>query len=180
MLVLDKAQIAEAIESIVDQVFDSIQDDVDIDIAVVGIRRKGIFVGQRLAKLLSEKLGREIQCGSTDITLYRDDIHDPEKVLQVEPTDIPFDVDGKTIILVDDVLHTGRSCRAAMDSVIEFGRPAAIKLAALIERDQRELPIRSDYVGKKLDVPADKIVVVLTEEADDIDEVHVVKMNKKK
>ena len=171
MLVLDKEQIAEAIEIMANDIV--MNTSVDADIAVVGIRSKGIFVGQRLAKLVGEKLGKNIECGSTDITLYRDDIHDPEKVLKIAPTDIPFDVDGKTIILVDDVLHTGRSCRAAMDSVIEFGRPAAIRLAALIERDHREFPIKADYVGKHLDVKRSQMVNVLMEEADGIDEVQI-------
>ena len=177
MLALDKDQIAKAMNEIAEQIVINTADDADI--AVVGIMSKGIFVGQRLAKMLSAKLGREIECGSTDMTLYRDDIHDPEKVLNVQPTDIPFDVDGKTIILADDVLQTGRSCRAAMDSVIEFGRPAAIRLATLIDRDQREFPIRADYVGKRLDVADDYTVMVLMEEIDGIDEVRIVKKQNK-
>ncbi len=175
MLVFNKEQIAHAIELMACQIINSI--DSRTDIAVVGIRKKGIYVGQRLAKLLSQKLGREIDCGSTDITLYRDDIHDPEKVLQIGTTDIRFDVNDRTIILVDDVLHTGRSCRAAMDSVIEFGRPAAIKLAALIDRGQREFPIQADYVGHHLEVRPNEIVAVSLEESDQLDEVRIVAIN---
>ncbi len=172
MLVFNKEQIAHAIELMACQVINNI--DSDADIAVVGIRKKGIYVGQRLAEVLSEKLGRQIECGSTDITLYRDDIHDPEKVRQIGTTDIRFDVNDRTIILVDDVLHTGRSCRAAMDSVIEFGRPAAIRLATLIDRGQREFPIQADYVGHHLEVRANETVAVSLEECDGIDEVRIV------
>jgi pyrimidine operon attenuation protein / uracil phosphoribosyltransferase len=172
MLVLDKGQIADTIERISDDIVNSISSDCDI--AVVGIRRKGIFVGQRLAASLSNKLARPIECGSTDITLHRDDVHDPEKLLKMAPTDIPFDIDGKTLILVDDVLHTGRSCRAAMDAVIEFGRPAAIKLAALVERGKREFPIQADYVGIRLEVEEGHRVVVLMQESDGVDSVDIV------
>ena len=173
MLVLEKKQIARIIENIAESIINNTS--ANETIAVVGIRRKGIFIGNRLAAILSNKLGREIECGSTDITLYRDDVHDPEKVLNIAPTDIPFDIEGKTIILVDDVLHTGRSCRAAIDSIIEFGRPAAIRLAALIERDKREFPIQADYIGKHIDVDDDCKVVVKTEELDGIDEVRIIK-----
>lgn len=173
MLVLDKEQIAHSIELIACQIINSLEDE-NADIAVVGIRNKGIYVGKRVCKLLSEKLGRRIECGSTDITLYRDDIHDPEKVLNVGTTDIPFDVNDKIIILVDDVIYTGRSCRAALDSVIEFGRPAAIRLATLIDRGQREFPIQPDYVGHHIEVRNNESIAVRLQERDGYDEVRVV------
>ena len=177
MLVLEKKQIAQLIQNIADNIISTTASNEII--AVVGIRRKGIFIGNRLAAILSEKLGREIECGSTDITLYRDDVHDPERVLNIAPTDIPFDIEGKTIILVDDVLHTGRSCRAAIDSIIEFGRPAAIRLAALIERDKREFPIQADYVGMHIDVKDNSKIAVSTEELDGVDEVRIIQNEEK-
>jgi pyrimidine operon attenuation protein / uracil phosphoribosyltransferase len=174
MLVLEKKQIAEMIEKIADDIANSLGETEEI--AVVGIRSKGIFIAKRLAALLSSKLQKEVDCGSIDITLYRDDVHDPAKVLSIAPTDIQFDVEGKTIILVDDVLHTGRSCRAAMDSVIEFGRPSAIRLATLIERDRREFPIQADFVGMHIKAGENQKIAVSSQEADGIDEVRIVEI----
>ena len=109
---------------------------------------------RRLAERLSRKLGRPVPCGTLDITLYRDDLNAPHSGSQplVRTTEIGFDIDNKTIILVDDVLYTGRSTRAAMDALIDLGRPKAIRLAVLVERAGRELPIQADYTGYKADV----------------------------
>lgn len=145
------------------------------DIAVVGIRSRGEVLAERLSSKLSKKLGREVLCGTLDITLYRDDLNSPqgEGQPQVRTTEIGFDVDGKIIILVDDVLYTGRSARAAMDALIDLGRPRAIKLAVLVDRAGRELPIQADYAGYKADVAPGKLVQVSLVESDGKDEVIV-------
>ncbi len=146
-----------------------------VEIAVVGIRSRGEILAQRLSKTLSEKLGRDVPCGTLDITLYRDDINDPHGDGQptVRSTEIPFDVSEKVIILVDDVLYTGRSIRAAMDALIDLGRPKAIKLAVLIDRGHRELPIQADYITSRVDIDADKSVQVSLVETDGQDQVIV-------
>lgn len=145
-------------------------------IAVVGIRSRGEILAKRLTDLLSKKLKSEIPCGTLDITLYRDDINDPHGSSQpfVRSTEIEFDIDGKIIILVDDVLHTGRSTRAAMDALIDLGRPEAIRLAVLVERTGREFPIQSDFAGVKINLPAGKSVQVNFIESDGKDEVAII------
>ncbi|MCF7954430.1 MAG: bifunctional pyr operon transcriptional regulator/uracil phosphoribosyltransferase PyrR [Phycisphaerae bacterium] len=147
------------------------------DIAVIGIKSRGEILGERLCRLLSDKLGRKIPCGELDITLYRDDINDPHGKGQpiVRSTEINFDIDDLIIILVDDVLATGRSTRAAMDALVDLGRPKAIRLAVLVDRGHRELPIQADYSACKVDVPLDRSVEVSLVESDDIDQVVVSK-----
>ena len=142
-------------------------------LAVVGIRSRGEILGQRLANKLSEILGEEIPCGTLDITLYRDDINDPQgdSQPQVRSTEIGFDIDDKIIILADDVLHTGRSTRAALDALIDLGRPKAIKLAVLIDRVGREFPIQADFVGHKVEAEEDESVQVNFVESDGKDQV---------
>ncbi len=146
-----------------------------VEIAVVGIRSRGEILAQRLSKTLSEKLGRDVPCGTLDITLYRDDINDPHGDGQptVRSTEIPFDISEKVIILVDDVLYTGRSIRAAMDALIDLGRPKAIKLAVLIDRGHRELPIQADYIASQVDIEAVQSVQVMLVETDGQDQVIV-------
>ena len=144
-----------------------------VEVAVIGIRSRGEILAERLAAKLSQKLGRKVQCGALDITLYRDDLNSPRSGagLNVRTTDIGFDIDGKLIILFDDVLYTGRSTRAALDALIDLGRPKAIKLAVLVERAGREFPIQADYIGYKADVaPGSKVQVHLVE-SDKIDQV---------
>jgi pyrimidine operon attenuation protein / uracil phosphoribosyltransferase len=145
------------------------------EIAVIGIRSRGEVLAQRLAALLSKKLRKEIPCGTLDITLYRDDLNMPQSSSQpnVRTTEIGFDIDQKIIILVDDVLHTGRSTRAALDALIDLGRPKSIRLAVLIERDGREFPIQADFVGYKTDAKPEEMVLVNLIESDGKDEVVV-------
>ena len=147
----------------------------DLDIAVIGIRSRGELLAQRLSNRLSEKIGREVPCGTLDITLYRDDLNTPNSSSHphVRTTDIGFDIDDKIIILVDDVLYTGRSTRAAMAALIDLGRPKAIKLAVLVDRLGREMPITADYAGYKTDVAPGKLVQVNLIESDGKDEVIV-------
>jgi len=145
------------------------------DIAIVGIRSRGEILGQRLAALLSKKLNKDVLHGTLDITLYRDDLNSPQKNGQphVRTTEIGFDIEDKIIILVDDVLYTGRSTRAAMDALIDLGRPKAIKLAVLVERAGREFPIQADFVGYRAKVTPDQSVQVSLVESDGKDEVSI-------
>lgn len=145
------------------------------DLAVIGIRSRGEIIAQRLANHLSGQLHKSVPCGTLDITLYRDDLNVPQGSgqPQVRTTEIGFDIDGKVIVLVDDVLYTGRSARAAMDALIDLGRPEAIRLAVLVERAGRELPIQADYAGFKADVRPQQSVQVSLIESDGKDEVIV-------
>jgi pyrimidine operon attenuation protein/uracil phosphoribosyltransferase len=147
----------------------------DNGLAVIGIRSRGEILAQRLADRLSQMLCKPVPCGTLDITLYRDDLNAPHRENQphVRTTEIGFDIDGKEIILVDDVLYTGRSARAAMDALIDLGRPKAIRLAVLVERAGRELPIQADYCGKKADVHPEQSIQVSLVESDGKDEVVV-------
>ncbi len=146
-----------------------------IDIVVIGLKSRGEILAQRLCRILSEKLSSDIPCGALDITLYRDDINDPHGKAQptVRSTEIDFDIDDRIIILVDDVLETGRSIRAAMDALIDLGRPQAIRLGVLVDRGHRELPIQPDYDSCEVDVAQGKSVEVSLVETDDIDQVIV-------
>ncbi len=139
-----------------------------VEIAIIGIRSRGEIIAQRLAGRLSEKMDSDVPCGTLDITLYRDDLNSPQgdSQPQVRTTEIGFDIDGKIIILVDDVLHTGRSTRAAMDALIDLGRPKAIRLAVLVDRAGREYPIQADYAGYEADAEPEELVQVLLEESD--------------
>jgi len=142
------------------------------DIAIVGIRSRGEILGQRLAALLSKELNKDVLHGTLDITLYRDDLNSPKNGQpHVRTTEIGFDIEDKIIILVDDVLYTGRSTRAAMDALIDLGRPKAIKLAVLVERAGREFPIQADFVGYEAKVTPDQSVQVSLVESDGKDEV---------
>lgn len=142
------------------------------DLVIIGLRSRGIFIAERLhAKITAiEKLAYPV--GSLDITFYRDDIG---RTLKPETfkTEIPFDVSDKRVILVDDVLYTGRTVRAAMDAVMDFGRPAGVQLAVMIDRGHREMPIRADYVGKNIPTSGKEEVRVRLNEVDGIDEVVV-------
>lgn len=125
------------------------RDESAKDLVLVGIQRGGVFLAQRLAVLLKEVLGQEIPSGSLDVSMHRDDIG-TQAAPNVHPTVIPFDVTGKTVVLVDDVLFSGRTTRAALDALNDFGRPQRVQLAVLIDRGHRELPIKADFVGKNV------------------------------
>lgn len=142
-------------------------------LAIVGIRTGGVFLAQRIARMIAEIEKVEIPLGIVDITLYRDDLTVGTHQPTLRGTEIPFNVDGEKIVIVDDVLYTGRTVRAAMDAVMEFGRPKMIQLAVLIDRGHRELPIRADYVGKNLPTSRKESVNVRLLEKDGVDEVTV-------
>ncbi len=161
---------SEQIEQILKDLASRIISDTpsELDIATIGIRSRGEILAQRLSSRLSKELGKDVPYGTLDITLYRDDLNSPQSTAQpqVRTTEIGFDIDDKIIILVDDVLYTGRSTRAAMDALIDLGRPRAIKLAVLVDRVGRELPIQADYAGYKADAAPGKVVQVNLVESD--------------
>ena len=144
------------------------------NLVLVGIRTGGIYLAQRLQKIISGIEGAEIPLGVLDITLYRDDISISKKKPSLGKTQIPFSLDDKKVILIDDVLFTGRTIRAAMDALIDFGRPKMIQLAVLIDRGHRELPIRADFVGKNIPSARDEEIKVRLIESDGIDEVIII------
>lgn len=142
-------------------------------IAIVGIRRRGDWLAKRLAARISSIEGIDIPVGALDINLYRDDFQMRSSQPTVRTSEIPFDVEDRTIILVDDVLYTGRTIRAALDELTDYGRPKRIQLAVLINRDGRELPIQADYTGEQVQIAADENVVVHIQEVDGADNVMV-------
>jgi len=139
------------------------------NLVLIGIKRRGDYVARRLAARIKKSEGRNIPIGALDITLYRDDLQLVSETPIIESTDITFDLSKKTIILVDDVLYTGRTIRAAMEEIFNFGRPKAIQLAVLVDRGHRELPIQADFVGKKVPTAKNEIVDVHVEEIDNED-----------
>jgi pyrimidine operon attenuation protein/uracil phosphoribosyltransferase len=143
------------------------------EIALVGIRTRGVPLARRLARILREINGDEVPTGALDITLYRDDLmrHPVGPQPVVRRTEIPFSIDDRRILLVDDVLYTGRTIRAALDALIDFGRPRAIQLIVLVDRGHRELPIRADFVGKNLPTSSKQSIQVRLQEIDGTDEV---------
>jgi len=145
------------------------------DLALVGIRTRGVPIARRLAAKVAEITGHKVPVGALDITLYRDDLmrHAVGPQPLVRSTEIPFSIDDKTILLVDDVLYTGRTIRAALDALIDFGRPKSIQLIVLVDRGHRELPIKADYVGKNLPTSRHQSVQVRLAEADGVDEVTI-------
>jgi pyrimidine operon attenuation protein/uracil phosphoribosyltransferase len=143
------------------------------DLALVGVRTRGVPIARRIARTLREITGHEVPTGSLDITLYRDDLmrHAVGPQPLVRRTDIQFSIDDRKILLVDDVLYTGRTTRAALDALIDYGRPKAIQLIVLVDRGHRELPIKADYVGKNLPTAPEESVQVRLIEIDGEDEV---------
>ena len=143
------------------------------DLALIGVRSRGVPLAKRLARQIKEITGDEVPTGALDITLYRDDLmrHAVGPQPLVRRTEIPFSIDAKRILLVDDVLYTGRTIRSALDAVIDFGRPRSIQLIVLVDRGHRELPIKADYVGKNLPTSRRQSVQVRLQEIDGEDEV---------
>jgi pyrimidine operon attenuation protein/uracil phosphoribosyltransferase len=152
-------------------------------LAVVGIHTRGAYLGARIHKLLCEVAGKDFESGDIDISFYRDDVaargavgvipNTPQPV--VKDTHLPFDIDGATVVLVDDVLYTGRTIRAAIDVLFDYGRPSGVQLAVLVDRGHRELPIRPDYVGKNLPTAPRERISVRVDECDGVDEVVLVR-----
>jgi pyrimidine operon attenuation protein/uracil phosphoribosyltransferase len=145
------------------------------ELAIVGIRRGGVHLAQRLRRELLQVTGSDVPLGSLDIALYRDDLSERAPSPVVGPTAIPFPVTGKTIVLVDDVLYTGRTVRAALDELVDFGRPRRVLLAVLVDRGGRELPIAPDVVGALVEVPDTEQVELRLKEAGDAEDAVVVR-----
>ena len=146
------------------------------DLALIGVRSRGVPLARRLAQALKDITGVDVPTGALDITLYRDDLMRDRVGPQplVRKTEIPFSIDNRTIVLVDDVLYTGRTTRAALDALIDFGRPKAIQLVVLVDRGHRELPIKADYVGKNVPTSSQESVQVRLHELDGVREDEVV------
>jgi pyrimidine operon attenuation protein / uracil phosphoribosyltransferase len=142
-------------------------------LAFIGIRTRGLFLAQRLRGMIKKSQGKDVALGEMDISLYRDDLDTLIPEGKVDHTEIPFDINNKTIILFDDVLHTGRTVRAAVDHLIDLGRPKAIHLAVLIDRGGREFPISAKFIGKKINLPQGGEVRLKLKEVDGRDEVVV-------
>jgi pyrimidine operon attenuation protein / uracil phosphoribosyltransferase len=173
---MDAHAINKAIARIAHEV---IERNADIaDIAIVGIRTRGEYLAQRLIDTMQSLTGETLAHGVLDITLYRDDIMTNSTHPVVHETDLSFDVAAKHIVLVDDVLYTGRTIRAALNAVIDFGRPKSIQLAVLVDRGHRELPIRADYVGKNIPTARTQAVHVRLKESDNHDEVCIAEQDR--
>ena len=143
------------------------------NLALIGVHTRGIPLARRLAEKLSGLEGVDVPTGMLDITLYRDDLSEVAQQPIIRETQVPFDLRDRRVILVDDVLYTGRTVRAALDALIDLGRPAGIQLAVLVDRGHRELPIRADYVGKNLPTAASEVVKVKLQETDGVDSVEL-------
>ena len=142
-------------------------------LVLIGIQRRGVPLARRIAASITEHEGVTIPVGALDITFYRDDLSMVAQQPVVKGTELPSGIEGRTIVLVDDVLYTGRTIRAAMDALVDFGRPQAIRLAVLVDRGHRELPIRADHVGKNVPTSREEIVRVHLEEIDGEDQVEI-------
>lgn len=172
-VVLDEQAIRRALTRIAHEIIER-NKGID-DCVLIGIKTRGIYLAKRLAERIEQIEGKAVPVGELDITLYRDDLtvktsdHEP----LVKGTDVPFDVTNKKVILVDDVLFTGRTVRAAMDAVMDLGRPSQIQLAVLVDRGHRELPIRADFVGKNIPTSSAEMIVVELTEVDALDQVSI-------
>jgi pyrimidine operon attenuation protein / uracil phosphoribosyltransferase len=172
-VVMDADRVGRALTRIAHEILERNR-GVD-DLAIVGIRTRGVPLARRIAHAIHDISGHDVPTGALDITLYRDDLmrHAVGAQPVIRRTEIPFSIDSKRILLVDDVLYTGRTIRAALDALIEFGRPLAIQLIVLVDRGHRELPIKADYVGKNLPTSATQSVQVHLIETDGRDEVEI-------
>lgn len=172
-VVLDEQAIRRALTRIAHEIIEKNKGIEDC--ILVGIRTRGIFIANRLAERIKQIEGKSIEVGELDITLYRDDLTTRNKDGEpfVKGSDIPVDINNKKVIVVDDVLYTGRTVRAAMDAVIDIGRPSQIQLAVLVDRGHRELPIRADYVGKNVPTSLNEKISVHLTEVDQQDKVSI-------
>jgi len=172
-VVLDAARISRSLARIAHEILE--RNHAIDELALVGIRTRGVPLARRLAQIIRDINQHEVATGALDITLYRDDLMRTSVGAQpqVRRTEIPFSIDDKRILLVDDVLYTGRTIRAALDALIEFGRPKTIQLVVLVDRGHRELPIKADYVGKNVPTSLSQSVQVHLAEIDGRDEVEI-------
>ncbi len=180
-VLLDEEQVARTLSRIAHEIIER-NDELET-VALVGIHTRGVPLAQRIRRLVEERSGIELALGQLDITFHRDDVHvrnggAPRRAQPlVRETRLDFELTGRTVILVDDVLYTGRTIRAAIDALFEYGRPERVQLAVLADRGHRELPIRPDYVGKNLPTARGERVQVELMEVDEVDRVVLVKRN---
>ncbi len=178
VVVLDAAKIDRTITRMAHEI---VERNRDLDnLALVGIRSRGVPLAHRLQKRIAGISGRELPVGTLDITLYRDDLTTVGPQAILKETRIPFPIDGRRIVLIDDVLFTGRTIRAALDGLMDFGRPCQIQLAVLVDRGHRELPIRADYAGKNVPTNLEEMVEVRLEEEDGCDQVLLIRRSNSK
>ncbi len=171
-VVLDARAVDRALKRMADEIVE-LHNGTD-DLIIVGIQRRGVQLAARIADAIREREKVDVPRGALDITLYRDDLQTVGPRPVVGPTDLPWNLEGRHVVIIDDVLYTGRTVRAALDELADFGRPARIALAVLVDRGGRELPIHADIVGKKIEVASTDRVDVLVEELDGKDAVVVV------
>ncbi len=169
-VVLDRDDVRRSLQRIAHEI---VEHNPDERLAVVGIHRRGAHLARRLHAAVSELLGQDVALGDLDIAFYRDDVTTRPAAPVVHATHLDFPIDGLTVVIVDDVLYTGRTVRAAIEALFDYGRPARVQLAVLADRGHRELPIRPDYVGKNLPTARHERVNVRVEELDDVDEVTI-------
>ena len=169
--ILTKEEIARAVTRISHEILEKNKGSKDL--VIVGIRTRGYILAERISQSIDRIDGNKLPVGALDITLYRDDLSAVSEKPVVHKTEIDFDIEGKNIVLVDDVLYTGRTIRCALDALIDFGRPRSIQLAVLVDRGHRELPVRADYVGKNLPTSQKEVVQVKLEETDGEDIVFI-------
>ena len=171
----------QPIEDRAESFFSGIIDDIPPErldsLIVIGIKTRGEYLGKRLVERISGRTGKDVTFGTIDITLYRDDFENRKNWPRLRKTSIPDDVQGKNIILVDDVLYTGRTVRAAINSIMDYGRPASVKLAVLVDRGGRELPVQPDYAGISIETLDDEMVNVYLEEVDGREEIEITRKN---
>src|SRR5438128_10705014 len=176
---LDEESIQRTLSRIAHEIIER-NDDLEA-VALVGIHTRGVPLAQRLRRLIEERAGLELDLGQVDITFHRDDVHvrggqAPRRAQPlVRDTKLDFELEGRTVILVDDVLYTGRTIRAAIDALLEYGRPARVQLAVLADRGHRELPIRPDFVGKNLPTARDERIQVELDEVDGREQIVLVR-----
>jgi len=171
-VILDRAGVTRALTRIAHEILENNKGSQDV--VLVGIRTGGALLAKQIARQIAEIEGTEIPLGAVDITMYRDDLA-ARGSLPVGKTEIPFALDDKKVVLVDDVLYTGRTIRAAMDALMDFGRPSCIQLSVLIDRGHRELPIRADYVGRNVPTATHEKVDVLFDDKQFPEEVRLIK-----
>lgn len=167
--ILDKESIERALKRMAHEIIENVK-TMD-DTVIIGIKNRGAYIAERLADRIKDIAGKRPPVGALDITLYRDDLTQVSEQPTVHATEIDFDIEGKRIVLVDDVLFTGRTIRCALDALTDFGRPKQIQLAVLVDRGHRELPIRPDYVGKNVPTAIIEVIEVRLAESDGKDEV---------